>query len=164
MRGLAGHYQFKTLVTVGALALGAAGMAGCAVTAAASSQLYDGHRWRVTTIERLAPKPHTIQVPSYDNAWIDFDGQGRLVANDVLQHFKLRYRATKDGFVTTHRDAADFGWYADDQDARVDEALTAVIGGRVVVESVSTSTIRLTQQNPAGGRASSYVITAELND
>lgn len=120
-------------------------VAGCVDDLSSSSegsQAYAGAVWQVVEISQLSPSERAIRISS--DAWIKFDNHGNLVGHDIVQRFTAPYTPTDFGYHAPPRKPADFGWYARENDALMDKAITwTVTGGDVTVTDMGDGKLRL---------------------
>ena len=106
------------------------------------TQAYVGATWNVVELKQLSPTERDINVTS--SAWIRFDGHGRLTGHDAVQNFKAPYTSTESGYHAPLRPPANFGWYATENDALMDEAITTTVtGGEVTVTDLGDGKLKL---------------------
>jgi hypothetical protein len=126
-----------------------AAVSGCASSpspAAAATQSYDGHRWRVVHVEHIDQPRSSLAVPASKHPWIAFNGRGRLTAYDLVDHYTLSYRSAAGGFTPSgYKGSA--GWTVSRSDLRTARYIASVLGDHwhpVMVTSTSPVHITMT--------------------
>ena len=121
------------------------------------TQAYVGATWNVVELKQTSPTERDISLTS--SAWIRFDDRGRLIGHDLVQKFTAPYTATESGYHAPLRPPANFGWYATQNDALMDEAITTTVtGGDVTVTELADGKLKLEADGRRPGTHGTFTV------